>query len=529
MRRTRVLSFVLLTLVALCATLVALPAAAADKAHTFIMAVSNEPDTLDPAVAYAVGDVKFIRAVYEKLVAYKGATTEIEPQLATSWTVSPDAKTYTFKLRQGVKFHDGAPFNAEAVKFSYERLKKVNKGPAWMFENIASIDVVDPYTVKFTLKKPDASFLYILANLSGSGIVSPKAVKEHEVNGDLAQAWLTDHMVGTGPYKFDGWVRGQKLEMSRNTDWWAGWKKKGNKVLDAIQVRIVLEPSTQRMLLESGEVDEAERISMDDMPVVAKQPGIKWVVNESFGIQTIFLNVRHKGLDNKKVRQAVASAIDYDQIIKYIYNGRAAQAQGPLPRGLWGHDDKLPMFKRDIAKAKKLMAESGVKNLTLDFNYGSGSAERRKVAELLQANLKEIGIDLKLTELTGNTIIDKEKKIETAPDLSMWGWWPDYADPANYLDPQYKSDMTPDTGNYNHGWYNNPEVDKLISTAEVTVDHAKQIELYKKVQRIIQDEVPTIPLLQLKNQVMMRDHVKGFVWNAMYEGSFNFPDMYKAK
>jgi peptide/nickel transport system substrate-binding protein len=511
------------------ATLVTVPAAAADKAHTFIMAISNEPDTLDPAVAYAVGDVKFIRSVYEKLVSYKGGTTELEPQLATSWTVSSDAKTYTFKLRQGVKFHDGAPFNAEAVKFSYERLLKVNKGPAWMFTNIDSIDVVDTHTVKFNLKKGDTSFLYVLANLSGSGIVSPKAVKEHEVKGDLAQAWLTDHMAGTGPYKFDGWVRGQKLEMSRNTGWWAGWKKQGTKVHDAIQVRVVMEPSTQRMLLESGEIDEAEQISMDDMPVVAKQPGVKWVVNESFGITMLFLNVQHKGLDNKKVRQAIAAAIDYDQIIKYIYNGRAAQAQGPLPRGLWGHDDKLPMYKRDLAKAKKLMAESGVKNLTLDFNYGSGSAERRKVAELLQANLKDIGINLKLTELTGNTIIDKEKKIGTAPDVSMWSWWPDYADPANYLLPQFRSDQTPDTGNYNHGWYNNPQVDKEIDQAMATLNHKTKVDLYKKIQRTINDETPVIPLLQMRNQIMMRDHVKGFVWNAMYEGSFNFHQMYKAK
>jgi peptide/nickel transport system substrate-binding protein len=505
----------------------AMPAFAADKAHTFVMAVSNEPDTLDPAIAYAIGDARFLRAVYERLVSYKGATTEVQPELATSWTMSADAKTYTFKLRKGVKFHDGAPFNADAVKFTYDRLLKINKGPAWMFEGIASIEVVDANTVKFNLKKADTSFLYKLANMSGTGIVSPKAVKEHEVNGDMAQGWLNDHMVGTGPYKLDSWVRGQKLDMSRNTGWWKGWK--GNNHLDAVLVKIVTEPSTQRMLLETGEIDEAESISWDDMNILAKQPGIKLVANESFGIQTLFLNVRHKGLDNKKVRQAIAIALDYDQIVKYIYNGRAAQAQGPLPKGLWGHDDKLPMFKRDVEKAKKLLKEAGVKDLTLDFNYGAGSAERRKIAELMQANLKEVGINLKLTELTGNTIIDKEKKIESAPDISMWGWWPDYADPANYLQPQYMSDQTPDTGNFNHGWYNNAQVDKLIGDAMASTDHNKQIAMYKQVQRIVADEVPTIPLVQIKNQVMMRDYVKGFVFNAMYEGAMNFAEMSKSR
>ena len=497
---------------------------AAERAKTLVVAASAEPDTLDPAIAYAVGDVKFIRGAYEKLVAYQGGTTEVDPQLAVSWSASPDGKEWTFNLRKNVKFADGTPFNADAVKFTYERLLKIDKGPAWMFTNIGEIKVIDPYTVKFILKRADASFLYVMANLSGTGIVNPKAVKEHDVNGDLGQAWLKEHTAGTGAYQLTNWVHGQKLEMAKNPNYWGGWK---GQHLDGMLVRIVQEPATQRMLLESGEVDIANGIGMDDIPIVAKEPGISLISKPSFGMQTIFLNVTHKPLDNEKVRQAIARAIDYDQVVKYIYNGAASQAQGPIPKGLWGHDDKLPMFKRDVAQAKKLLAEAGYGDgFAVSFFYGAGSAERRKVAELVQANLKDIGITVKLTELQGNTIIDMEKKPDTGPDMSMWGWWPDYADPGNYLLPQWRSDQTPDTGNFNHGWYKNPEFDKVIDQALTTTDHAKRVALYAKAQRIIADDVPAIPLIQTVYRFLMRDWVKGYVYNPMYEESYDLYNMY---
>ncbi len=494
---------------------------------TLTIADALQPSSLDIATEYEAAAMAVNRVVYERLVRYKGDTTEIEPELATSWDISDDGLQYTFHLRKGVKFHDGTDFNAAAVKSSFERVLTINQGPAWMFSSIDKIEVVDEYTVKFILKQPFSAFLPVLANIWGTGIISPKAVADNTVDNDLAKTYMQDHMVGTGPYKFVEWVHGDHITLERNKDYWGGWPEKDGKPIDRVVIKFITEPATQRLQLEKGDLDIAMNISVDDLADVSKEAGLVLVEKPSLMGTYIRFNMTKAPLDNIKVREAIRYALDYDSMINKIMLGHAIEMQGPAAIGLPGHNDSLPIFKQDLAKAKQLMAESGVQTpINLEYVYETGQEDRRMVGELLQSNLKEIGINLTINTLPWESIwgrVSAEDKSQT-PDLTANGWWPDYADVQDYLYPMYHSSQWPPTS-LNIGFYGNPEVDKLLDEALAEKDDAARNALYEKAQQLIVDDVASLDLYQKTMTIMMRDRVKGFVYNPIYTEAFNIYDM----
>lgn len=364
---------------------------------TLTIADALQPSSLDIATEYEAAAMAVNRVVYERLVKYSANGTDIEPELATSWTVSTDGLQYTFKLREGVKFHDGTPFNSAAVKASFERVLAINQGPAWMFSMIDSINCPDDNTVTFVLKQPFSAFLAVLANIWGTGIVSPDAVTKNTVDNDNATAYMQDHMVGTGPYKLVEWVHGDHITLERNTDYWGGWPEKDGKIIDRVVIKFITEPATQRLQLEKGDIDVAMNISVDDLAAVSKEEGISLVEQPSMMGTYIRFNTAKAPCDNVKFREAIRYAIDYDGIINNILKGHAVEMQGPAAIGLPGHDDSLPVFKQDMEKAKQLLAESGVATpVTLQYVYETGQEDRRMVGELIQSNLAELGITVNI-------------------------------------------------------------------------------------------------------------------------------------
>lgn len=494
---------------------------------TLTIADALQPSSLDIATEYEAAAMSVNRVVYERLVRYKGDTTEIEPELATSWDISTDGKEYTFHLREGVKFHDGTDFNAEAVKFSFERMLSINQGPAWMFTSIDKIEAVDEHTVKFILKEPFSAFLPVLANIWGTGIISPKAVTDNTVDNDSAKTYMQDHMVGTGPYKLVEWVHGDHITLERNMDYWGGWPEKEGKPIDRVVIKFITEPATQRLQLEKGDLDIAMNISVDDLEAVSKESGIVLVDKPSLMGTYIRFNMTKEPLNNIKVREAIRYALDYDSMINKILLGHAIQMQGPAAIGLPGHNDNLPVFKQDMAKAKQLMAESGVTTpLTLEYVYETGQEDRRMVGELLQSNLAEIGITLEIHSLPWESIwgrVSAEDKSQT-PDLTANGWWPDYADVQDYLYPMYHSSQWPPTS-LNIGFYGNTDVDKLLDQALTETDEAARNAEYEQAQELIVNDVASLDLYQKTMTIMMRDWVKGFVYNPIYTEAFNIYDM----
>src|SRR5574341_376328 len=226
------------------------PASAAYK-KTLVAVHYVDPQVIDPHVARAYSSLIIPIQLYDKLVDYKGATTEIEPRLATAWKMEPDGRTWTFTLRRGVTFHDGREFKADAVKFSFERLLALGQEPAGLYQALDRVEIVDDYTVRMHLKYAVGPWLQILANIKGGYIVNPK-VMQHEVKkdgkGDWAQAWVTENENGTGPYKLVKWDKGQQLVLQRNPEYWdKGWDT--TKALDRIIVDIIREDVGRRLAL----------------------------------------------------------------------------------------------------------------------------------------------------------------------------------------------------------------------------------------------------------------------------------------
>ncbi|NMC80064.1 MAG: ABC transporter substrate-binding protein [Chloroflexi bacterium] len=494
---------------------------------TITIADALQPSSLDIATEYEAAAMAVNRVVYERLVRYQGDTTEVEPELATSWEESEDGLEWTFHLREGVKFQDGTPFNAEAVKFSYDRVMTINQGPAWMFSKIDHIEAVDDNTVKFVLTEPFSSFLPVLANIWGTGIVSPKVIQDNETNDDLAQEYMQNHMVGTGPYSFVEWVHGDHITLQRNLDYWGGWDESKGQPIDRVIIKFITESATQRLQLEQGDLDIAMNISVDDLADVSSEDGISLVENPSLMGTYIRFNVQKPPLDNPKVREAIRLALDYDALINQVMLGHAIQMQGPASIGLPGHNDNLPVVKQDLDKARQLLEEAGVTTpLTLEYVYETGQEDRRMAGELLQANLADLGITLEIHSLPWETIwarVSSDDKTQT-PDLTANGWWPDYAAVENFLYPMYHSSQWP-PNSLNIGFYKNEEVDKLLDQALAEPDEATRNGLYEQAQELIFNDVPDIDLYQKSMTVMIRDWVKGYVYNPIYTEGFNLYDM----
>ncbi|MCR4430031.1 MAG: ABC transporter substrate-binding protein [Tepidanaerobacteraceae bacterium] len=489
---------------------------------TMVIAYDDQPTTLDPHIAYDPESLTAISQVYEGLVTYKGSSSEVIPQLAERWEVTDNGKVWTFYLRKGVKFTDGTPFNAEAVKISFERLLKINQGPAWMFDMIKNIDAVDENTVKFTLSYAFVPFLHALANPSGPLIISPKAIKDHEKNGDLAQDWLRQNMVGTGPYKLESWNMGQDFTLVKNPDYWGGWE--GKHVSKIIQ-KVVQESSSQRLMLESGDVDFANAIPRDVIDQLSKNPDITVQKNKTVNLLNIFFNNQRGALKDKRVRQAMAYGFSYDDCINGVFNGMGTKMQGPLPVGMWSHDDSIKPYEKDVEKAKKLLEEAGYPGgggLKFTMMVETGAEDYKKVAELFQSDMKNLGIDIDIQVLAWATMKDLLSSPKTAPDMFISGFYPDYMDPDDVLYAMYNSKTI---GSINQSFYINKEVDKLLDEARQSTDSSHREELYKKAQQIINEDCPDIFILTRDNITTMRSWVKGFEYHPLLVNRYYF--MYK--
>lgn len=501
-------------------------AAPANFDPTTLVIARDMPQTIDPAVANDVASGVPMRGMYETLVGYKGSgTSELEGVLAESWTISTDGLKYTFKLRQGVKFHDGTDFNADAVKFSFERVMKINQGPADIFSSVKSVNVIDPYTVEIVLKNPYAPFIYALASQVGPLIVSPTAVKANEVNGDQGQAWLTNHEAGTGPYTLSEWVPEQQITMTRFPDYWKGWS---GDHLDKILIKNVVEPATERMMLEKGDVDIAQFTSQDDWATFKTNPDLNLVVQPSLNTLYVVMNVSKGPLKNLKARQAVGMAFDYQSVLKDVLMGYGSDLRGVLPSNLWGYASDLPANTYDIEQAKALAQEGGLTSgTTLKYLYVTGDEYERRVGEVLQAGLQQLGVKLEITPMTWSTLYAAMSDKSTAPDMYGFYWYPRIADPDNWLYIMFHAKSQGNRG-YNDGYYSNTTVNNLLDQARKETDQTKRTELYQQVQKQLVADAVAVPVAQLEDVIPMRAWVKGFTFNPMYIDTFNFYDMSKS-
>ena len=473
-----------------------LPSFNEERARLLTLNTHADPETLDPALAFDTSSYSIIVNVYDRLVTNQRGTTDVfEPSLATSWE-TPDSVTYIFNLRDDVLFHDGTPFNAEAVKVSFERVLTM-EGPSYILAVIKEIEVLDTYRVKITLQQEFAPFLSLIAHPVAS-IVSPTAVDEYGT--------LEAHPVGTGPFMFVSWQKGNELTLTANGDYF-----KGAPRLENIVFKSILEASGRRTALEKGELDVVftapPAVTSEDLTALENNADIRIYQGASSSVEYLGFNMLKEPLDNPKVREAISHAIDYESIINDVFEGRAERAGGPIPPGILGYTDLL-LIQRDTVKAKQLLEEAGYADgFRITLTYNIENLERRLVAEKIRDSLAEVNIEVSIKGLDWQSAIQEYLSMEH--EMFLNGWTPDYFDPDAYLAPQFHS-----MGWANVFGFSNPELDTLLEEGLTAAESQREAD-YIDAQEIIAEEKPCIFLYVPNVYDCVRFNVENWVHNPL--------------
>ncbi|MCA0940098.1 ABC transporter substrate-binding protein [Salipiger pacificus] len=466
-----------------------------------------EPKSLDPAAVTAVNDFRILMNVYDGLVRYKDGTLEVEPALATDWTISEDGTEYTFTLREGVSFHDGTPFDAEAVKFNFDRMLDESHpfhdtGPfplAFFFSSVESVEAVDALTVKFTLSEPYAPFLSNLAYPTGL-LVSPAAVEQYGADYGRNPA-------GTGPFKFAEWRANEAVVIEASPDYWDG-----APALQAVVFRPITDANTRTAEMLAGGID-----LMVEVPPVALSEfqGEAHTLHEQAGphVWFLILNAKEGPFSDKRVRQAANYAVNKEALVNDVLEGTAEVAAGPTPPAFaWAYNDDLEPYPYDPEKAKELLAEAGAEGAELTFYVtegGSGMLDPIAMGTAIQADLNAVGFDTKIETYEWNTFLGEVNPgLEGKADMAEMAWMTNDPDTLPFL--ALRSDAWPDKGGFNSGYYSNPEVDELLEAARVATDQDERAELYKQMQTIVQEDAPWVFVANWKQNAVTSERVENF-------------------
>lgn len=490
------------------------PAALTERERTLVVAYTAEPSNFDPSTYYDVEADIIMMGVYEPLVKYEGPEAKIVPWLAESWEASSDYKTYTFRLRKGVKFHDGTPFNAEAAKYNVERTIGLNQGPGWLLADfVEKAEAPDEYTLVLHLKETSPMFIHNLCSLWGLKFLSPEEAKKHATSDDpWANEWFKEHACGTGPYQLIEWTHGDRMVAKKFDDYWGGWKDNPNH-FETLILRFIPESSTQRMLLERGDIDMTGMpLTLEDITAINQIPGLKC---EAYPVPMVWMGAlmtQRSPTDNVKVRQALLYAFNYDAVAKDILGGiRGRPCRGILfSPSFEGYDPNLPSYTYDLEKAKQLLTEAGYPNggFSLKMLYLEGWEDYRRIGEMYQADLAKLGITLEIAPVPLATAYEVRTKKETNPDINFGTLAPDNADTYSWLWMQLHSGAIPPVS-LNNGWYVNPKFDALLDAAKIETDSAKRAEMFREAARIAMEDATTIWVAHLNDVYCMRDDVQG--------------------
>ncbi|MEK3725606.1 ABC transporter substrate-binding protein [Paenibacillus sp. FSL H8-0034] len=466
---------------------------------TLTVAQEIDAGTLDPQKQGKIPDMGILINMFDTLVT-RDDNNKLAPSLATEWKALDDT-TWEFKLREGVKFHNGEPFNAEAVKFSIDRLNNPDtKSPIVELKTVKEVIVVDAKTVKIVTDGPDP----ILPNkmtLFGGTMVPPQYIKE---KGDDNFA---KNPVGTGPFKFVSWQKDSQITMEANADYWQGAAK-----FKKLVIKIIPNPSNMAAAIRAGEVDIAAGIKPDVATQLKSQTELKVV--SSPGIRTFYISLDTKEgpLAKKEVRQALNYAIDVNTMIKTVLDGNAARVSTLIPKENFGFDPAITPYEYNIEKAKSLLTQAGYPQgfaITLDAD----NLEVNNV-QVIAAQLEKIGVKVQLNLMDSKTLTANLIAKKTSPMyfIGNTGWT---MDAMSNFQSYLKSDRR-----YNR--FANAEIDKLIDEEEQTIDPQKRQVSFTKLQTILKEEAPFIYLYQINGLYGIRNNIE---WKPNPVGILS---MYKA-
>ncbi|PXX89119.1 peptide ABC transporter substrate-binding protein [Marinobacter vulgaris] len=484
-----------------------------------IVTYQNDVATLDPAIGYDWQNWSMIKSLFDGLMDYKPGTTELALDLAESYELSDDGKTYTFKLREGVKFHNGREMKASDVKYSLERTAnpKTQSPGAGFFSPILGYDavsagdttelegvtVVDDYTVAIELSAPNATFLHVMG-LNFASIVPKEAVEEH--GADFGK-----NPVGTGAYELGEWALGRHLVFEKNEDYY----KEGVPYIDTITFEVGQEPMVALQRLERGDVD----IAGDGIPPAKflqfkNNPAYEglMVVGDQLHTGYLTLNVTIPPLDNLKVRQAINMAINKDRIVRII-NGRATPANQPLPPAMPGYDEGYEGYPFDPEKAKALLREAGYEDGFTTELFVMNTDPQPRIAQAMQQDLSNIGITAEIRSLAQANVIEAGGVQDQAPMVWSGGmaWIADFPDPANFWGPILGCEGAV-PGGWNWAWYCNEELDEMGDTADAMVaEHQRddRAELWGSVFIEAMADAPWVPIFNEQRFTVRSERMAG--------------------
>lgn len=467
-----------------------------------VLKIGRDQDSvfMDPILVSQNADVWVLNNINAQLVRNTREATGIEPDLAESWTVSDDGLTYSFTLREGLTFSDGSPLKASDAKFSIERLRD-GEGSVFgsMFTVIDAIEVPDDRTITFTLKEPTTPFLSILALFAAA--ILPEAT----VTGDYEG--FSDKPVGAGAFRLVEWRRGDKIVLEKNPNYWeAGLPK-----LDGVEWQYIPNDNTRILKLQAGELDAMIFVPFNRIAELDGNADINVHLDPSSRMDHILLNHSNPPLDDVRVRQAIAQAIDVEAIIQTVTFGYGTPANSYIPAGGMYYNPDNPRWTHDLSAAQKLLADAGAKDVSLDFVVQAGDANYEQVAVLVQDQLGKAGVTVNIVKQevgqTWDTI------VEGTYDLNTNYWTNDVIDPDQKTGfVLYGADA--DVLSY-YTRYNNPEVNKLVEQARIETDPEARKGMYFDLQRIAQEEVNWLGLYYSPFRNASRSHVKDFFQNPM--------------
>jgi peptide/nickel transport system substrate-binding protein len=482
-----------------------------DAGDTLVYGRGEDANTLDPIHTDIGESVKVMVNIYDQLVTYDDKTIDLVPSLATKWEHSEDGLTWTFTLRSDVTFQDGTKFDADAVVFSFDRLLKDNHPnvhhPARPYQqsytDIESVTASDATTVVFKLKRPSAVFLQNLAMFPAS-IVSPAAVKKH------GKAY-GENPVGTGPFKFQSWQRGQAIALAAFDDHW-----RGGPGVERVIFLSVSENATRAQQLQRGESHIADDLAPSDLDALSRDPAM--VVQEEAGLNVAYLSmqVEKPPLNHSEVRRAIGHAIDKAELIRIAYGGKAEPAVNMCPKAMWGHNNDIVDRAFDIEKAKSMVADCAKRegfSLPVKVSLAVMNEPRPympqpdQVGSFVKDSLAKIGIEVTIEPRSVNEHF--AYVMRGGHELALAGWYTDNNDVDNFLFQLLHSANISEHGN-NLSRYKNLQVDKLLSDGQTELDQAKRMPIYYKAQELIFADAPTVPLVHGKFRVAHSKRVQGY-------------------
>ena len=525
------------TALLLLAGVAVLPAGRA-VARTLVYCSEGSPENFNPMINTTGTTFDATRPIYDRLVEFKPGTTDLQPGLAESWDIAPDGKAVTFHLRHGVHWHSNPgfkptrDFDADDVLFSFNRqgredspFHKVSGGSYDYYGDmgfptlITALDAVDPYTVRFTLREPQAPFLADLA-------MDFASIQSAEYADMLLRAGKPEQIdqvpIGTGPFSFLAYQRDAAIRYRRFDAYWGPRAK-----LDGLVFSINKDPAVRLAKLRAGECQVMAYPSPADLPGIKADPSLTLQQLPGLNVGFLAFNASRKPFDDRRVRQALSMAIDKDAILRAVYQGAGEPAKNLIPPTMWSYDDAVPDTPHDPDAARKLLAEAGFPDgfetdlwaMPVQRPY---NPDARRVAELMQADLAKIGVRARIVSYEWG---EYRKRLQAgeAPMAEM-GWTGDNGDPDNFFTPNASCAAARMGGGSVSKWCNKA-FDALIQQAAQLPDRAARTKLYQQAQVVMHDEAPFFLIAHSVTFQPLRREVTGFVMSPLGVHSFDQVDL----